>query len=234
MRFGAKTCAKLGVTEMSEIITRKCAKCKGEIEIEKDNISSVLQFQDKYYHSDCFISMAEEKAASKRGKPQMWQDALDRVWELEAETKKMLEHYFARDELNVWLFENYDIAMIPSRFWQIVADLEIGKYKGQRCKPVSIATLYGCWTWGQRKLNEISQYNNKGPADDNARLVYDLTILISKLPNYLAYKEKQKISKNEMAKNALSNDDVDMSKIGQGKQIKRKDISDISDDIFTE
>ena len=37
-----------------------------------------------------------------------------------------------------------------------------------------------------------------------------------------------------MARTAVSNDDIDMSKIGQGKQIKRKDISDISDDIFTE
>ena len=222
---------------MGEVITRKCAKCKGEIEIEKNNISGVLQFQDKYYHSGCFISMAEEKAASKRGKPQMWKEALDSVWELEAETKKMLERYFARDALNVWLLDNYDIAMIPSRFWQIIADLEMGKYKGKRCKPVNITTLYGCWAWGQRKLNEINQYNksnNKGPADDNARLVYDLTILINKLPNYLAYKEKQKVSKNEMTKNAMLNDDIDMSKIGQGKQIKRKDISDISDDIFTE
>ena len=222
---------------MSEIIIRKCAKCKGEINIEKNNISNVLQFQDKYYHSDCFVSMAEEKAASKRGKPQMWQEALGQIKEIESNTKSMLEHYFARDELNAWLLENYNLAMIPSRFWQIIADLEMGKYKGKRCKPVNTDTLCGCWKWGQRKLNEISQYNkshNKGPADDNARLIYDLTILISKLPNYLAYKEKQNISKNEMAKNALLNDDVDMSKIGQGKQIKRKDISDISDDIFTE
>ena len=222
---------------MSEIIIRKCAKCKGEIEIEKNNISNVLQFQDKYYHSDCFVSMAEEKAASKRGKPQMWQEALDQIGELESNTKSMLEHYFARDELNAWLLDNYNIAMIPSRFWQIIADLEMGKYKGKRCKPVNTDTLCGCWKWGQRKLNEISQYNkshNKGPADDNARLIYDLTILISKLPNYLAYKEKQKAAEIERQRELKENIKVDYSKITNNvvSNNNLQDISSLVDDIF--
>ena len=222
---------------MGDIITRKCACCKGVIEIDKRNINNVLQFQDKYYHYNCFERMATEKAASKRGKPQMWQDALDNIWSIEAETKKMLAQHIARDELNVWLINNYDISMVPNRFWQIVADLEMGKYKGKRCKPTSVDVLCGCWKWGQRKLNEINQYNrshNKGPTDDNSRLLYDLAILIGKLPNYLAHKEKQKAARNEMSRTISSHDDIDMSKIGQGKQIKRKDISDISDDIFTE
>ena len=216
---------------------RKCACCKGEIEIDKNSISNILHFQDKYYHLNCFELMAAEKATSKRGKPQMWQDALDRIWELEAETKKMLEHFIAKDELNVWLLENYNITMIPTRFWQVITDLEMGKYKGKRCKPVSVDTLCGCWKWGQKKLNEINKYNRshgKGPMDDSARLMYDLAILTGKIPNYLAYKEKHKMAKNEMARTAMVNDDIDMSKIAQGKQTKRKDISDISDDIFTE
>ena len=75
---------------MVNIMTRKCAKCKGEIEIDSTNITDVLKFQDKYYHSKCFEDMATQKAASKRGKPQMWQEALDNIWELESETKKML------------------------------------------------------------------------------------------------------------------------------------------------
>jgi hypothetical protein len=187
------------------MITRKCAKCKGEIEIDKNNISNVIQFQGKYYHSNCFESMAEQKASSNMGKPEQWRDALDRLWELEAETKKMLEYFFAKDDLNVWLLDNYDITMIPTRFWQVVAELESGIYKGKRCKPVSISTLCGCWKWGQRKLNEIHQYNKsqcKGPKDDSARLMYDLAVLVGKIPNYLAYKEKQKAAKNEMARSA--------------------------------
>jgi hypothetical protein len=181
--------------------------------------------------------MAQNKAATKRGKPQMWQDALDKIWELEAETKRMLESYVAKDELNLWLLDNYDIVEVPKRLFQVISELEVGKYKGKRCKPVTASTLYGCWKWGQQKLNEISQYNkfhNKGPIDDSARIMYDLAVLIGKIPNYLAYKEKQKAAKHEMATVVVLNDDIDMSKIGQVKQTARNDISDISDDIFVE
>lgn len=220
---------------MAEKITRKCAKCKGVIEIDVDDIRDVIFFNKLYYHKSCFESMAAEKAASKRGKPQMWQDALRSVTKLESETKKMLEHFVARDELNAHLLENYNITMIPTRFWQIIADLEMGKYKGKRCKPVDIRVLCGCWKWGQRKLNQISQYNtshNKGPTDDNARLMYDLTILVGKIPNYLAYKEKQKAAENELRMTSMSSNDIDTSKLGKGKTENRESINDIFNDIF--
>lgn len=222
---------------MPNIITRKCAKCKGVIEIDVDDIDNTIYFNKLYYHKDCFIDMAQQKAASKRGKPQMWQGALDNIWELEAETKRMLESYAAKDELNEWLLNNYDIIDVPTRFWQVVSELSVGKYKGKKCKPLDIKTLCECWKWGQNKLNEINQYNkshNKGPSDDNARLMYDLTILVGKVPQFLAYKEKQKAAEVEMTTSVALNDDIDMSKIGQGKQVKRTDISDISDDIFVE
>ena len=222
---------------MADMLVRKCAKCKDDIVIFKNNISNVVQFQNKYYHYDCFENLAAEKATSKRGKPQMWQEALDNIWVLEDETKKMLEQLIAKDELNTWLLSNYDIVTVPSYFWQLVADLERGIYKRKKCKPVSVVTLCGCWKWGQKKLNEISQYNkvhNKGPTDDNSRLRYDLAVLVGKIPNYLSYIDKQSSTSNNMSRSNIFNDDIDMSRIGQGKQLKKKDISDISDDIFIE
>ena len=216
-------------------MTRKCAKCKCEILIDRNNIEDVIFFNKLYYHQSCFEDTANQKATSKRGKPQIWKDALVRIGDLEAETKKMLEHLFARDELNVHLLENYNITMIPTRFWQIVADLEGGIYKGKRCKPVSVGVLCGCWKWGQRKLNEISQYNkshNKGPVDDSVRLLYDLAILIGKLPNYLAYKEKQKAAEVEIREYMTTIDDVDMSRLSKHKNENRENINDIFNDIF--
>ena len=222
---------------MVNIMTRKCAKCKGEIEIGSNNITDVLKFQGKYYHSKCFEEMATQKAVSKRGKPQMWQEALDNIWEIEAETKKMLEQQIAKDNLNTYLLENYNITMIPSRFWQIVADLEIGKYKGKRCKPIGISVLYGCWKWGQHKLNEIARYNkshNKGPADDNARLMYDLAILIGQVPQFLAYNDKQKVAEIERRKEIKESTKVDYSRIPNTKKGSDgfQDISSLVDDIF--
>lgn len=222
---------------MNKIITRKCACCKGVIEIDKNHISDVICFQGKYYHYNCFESMASEKAASKRGKPQMWQEALDHIWELEAETRKALEQFIARDELNTWLLNNYDIVTVPSYFWQLVADLEGGMYKRKRCKPVSVVTLCECWKWGQIKLNEIDQYNrshNKGPKDGSARLTYDLAVLVGKVPNYLAYKAKQKAAEIERRREIKTNIKIDYSKVSNSKTESNnlQDISSLVDDIF--
>ena len=221
---------------MGDIITRKCACCKGEIEIDVHDIKDVIFYNKLYYHANCFEEMAKQKAASKRGKPQMWQEALDRLWELEAETNKMLKSALTKDELNDWLLAHYDVAVVPVRLWQIVADLERGAYKGKRCRPVSMEMLLGVWKWGQRKLDEIAannRANHKGPADDNARLVYDLAILVGKVPSYLTYKEKQKTTVIELARNT-SYDEVDMSRIGQQKKEVKKDISDIFNDLYVE
>ena len=222
---------------MGDIITRKCACCKNEIVIDVDDVRDVVYFEGLYYHSTCFEEMATRKAASKRGKPQKWQDALDRLWELEAESKRMLEYRVAQDELNEWLLEHYDIVEVPKRFWQVVADLGAGKYKQRKCKPVSIQTLCGCWKWGQRKLNEIHRNNktyNKGPMNDSIRLMYDLAVLIGKVPAYLSYKDKQKVTRNEMIRNANFVNDVDMSRIGKKEKVNKEDISDIFNDIYIE
>lgn len=220
---------------MGNVIIRKCAKCKGVIEIDKRDIRGVLQFQDKYYHYGCFESMATEKAASNRGKPQMWQDALDRIWEIESDTKKMLEHFCAKDDLNAWLLENYDIAMIPTRFWQVIADLEVGKYKNKKCKPIGIKQLYDCWIWGQRNLNKISvnnKMNNRGPKNDADRLMYDLAILMTKYPLFLKHQTKS------VAAESANKAENKQPKIDYGTLWKKNntdddnDILDLMDEIF--
>lgn len=212
---------------MGHIVTRKCAYCKGVVEIDKHNISNVICFQGKYYHYDCFEHLASEKAASKRGKPQMWQEALDNIWVLEDETKKMLEQFIAKDELNTWLLSNYDIVTVPSYFWQLIADLERGIYKRKKCKPVKTLELCECWKWGQRKLNKIAVNNkmyHKGPKNDTDRLRYDLAILITKYPLFLQHKSKAsatilaeslernqpKIDYGVLEKNSKNDDDNDI------------------------
>ena len=213
---------------LGDIITRKCACCKGVIEIEKKHISDVICFQGKYYHYDCFVVLASEKAAMKRGKPQMWQEALDNIWELEAETKKMLAQFIAKDELNAWLLDNYDIVTVPNYFWQLVADLENGMYKRKRCKPVSVSTLCECWKWGQRNLDKIAinnKMNHKGPGDDSDRLRYDLAILISKYPLFLKQQSKK------LAAQAISRLEKQQPKINYST-LEKNNISDSENDIL--
>lgn len=220
---------------MGGVVTRKCACCKGVIEIDKNCISDVICFQGKYYHYNCFENMASEKAASKRGKPQMWQDALDHIWELEAETKKALEQFIAKDELNTWLLSNYDIVTVPSYFWQLVADLEGGMYKRKRCKPVSVATLCECWKWGQRNLNKIAVNNkmaHKGPKSDVDRLRYDLAVLISKYPLFLKHKSKTSIAA-AVTKIEREQPKIDYRALEKSKNNNdENDILDLIDEMF--
>lgn len=221
---------------MADVLERKCAKCKGTIEIERNNITDVIYFDKKYYHSSCFESMANQKAASKRGKPAMWQEALDNIWALEADTKKMLEHFWAKDDLNTWLLDHYDIVMVPSRFWQIIADLESGKYKGKNCKPIDIIQLCKMWIWGQRHLDKIALGNKSklnGPTNDVDRLRYDLAILISHLADYKKHVAKVQAQEAERQLRQKETVKVDYSKIKTvNKTNGLDDISDLLDDII--
>ena len=211
---------------------RKCAHCKNAISIDKNNITNVLQFQNKYYHSQCFEEMARSKANSKRGKPEIWKEALSNICELEHDTKKLLEMHFAKNDLNEWLLNHYNITAVPSTFWQRVADLERGIYRRKKCKPISVSTLFGVWVWGQNKLNEIARNNkivNNGPKCDDERLIYDLAILINKVPDYLAYKAKQEAEK-EVVENVVRVDYNKMIRTDRKIEDGLDDISDLLDD----
>lgn len=225
---------------MSDTIKRKCAHCKGEIEINRNNIVDVISYQGKYYHTDCFEELATQRAASKRGKYVQWQEALDSVRELEAETKKSLERFWAKDDLNVWLLENYNISVVPTYFWQLVADLECGKYKQKRCKPIDVSVLFPMWQWGQKRLNQIAlknKENNKGPKNDSDRIRYDLSILLGHIEDFYKYQNKVRAEKIEAKISSVKTDkSVNYSTISKVKEVNKKqkedDISDILDEIF--
>lgn len=222
---------------MPDTILRKCGGCSDVIEISRNNISDVLYYRNKYYHSKCFCDIAEKRSKAKRSTAAEWQTALDNLWELEADTKKMLESAWIKDDLNDWLLNHYNITSVPSRFWQMLADLEHGIYKCKKCKPVTMETLFGTWKWGQRKLDSISRnnkMNHKGPASDDARIMYDLSIIISKVPNYLSHVSKMKMvqaeEKRESAKTHINYNNVQQTKIENNGGLD--DISGLLDDIF--
>lgn len=215
---------------MSDVILRKCGGCSDTIEINRNNITDVLYYKNKYYHSKCFCEIAEKRSKAKRNTAVEWKVALDSLSELETDTKKMLEGAWAKDDLNEWLLNNYNVAAVPSRFWQMIADLERGIYKGKKCRSISMETILGTWMWGQNKLNKINRINimgHKGPKNDEARLVYDLAILVNKVPNYLAHKAKLEVLKEETKKetkiNHINYDNM------QRTEIKHEGLDDISD-----
>lgn len=214
---------------MPEMVVRKCHDCGGTIEIYKNNIKNVVFYKNYYYHKTCLCDLASKKAQSRRGKPAEWQCVLDNITEFENDAIEKLEYPWVRDDFNEYLLNNYNIVSVPDKFWEIIGGLAKGCFKRKKCKPVSMKIVFEAWQWGQHKLNKINRnnkMNNKGPKDDAARLLYDLTILVSKVPNYLAHKAKmealQEEAKKETKINHINYDSM------QRTEIKHEGLDDIS------
>jgi hypothetical protein len=232
---------------MDTVIERKCTECKEKIEITYDDIRDVIYYKRLYYHDSCFCAAAEKKINGKSRKKAEWQDALDTIEEIRQYTKMYIksnwpkEHVEVKprkrvetDDLNEYLIATYGVQKVNTSFWIAVRELENGLYKKQKCKKVPLNILFEAWKWGQHKLNEIHKNNmmrNRGPKDNNARIFYDFSIIINKIPNYLAYKAKQDALMAEAAKaqtvhmnygSVLRPDEIEL--------VGLDDISDLLDD----
>lgn len=215
----------------------KCGACPKPIEIDKEHTSNIVYYKNKYYHSSCFCDIATKRSQSKIKSASEWKEALDNLWELEAETDKMLKSSIAKDELNDWLLSHYDIAVVPARLWQIIADLDRGMYKGKRCKPISIEMLVSVWKWGQRKLDEIAannRANHKGPSNGDDRIKYDLAILLGHINDYIKHTQRNKEEVADIAAKSQNTKKFDYEKIYEQAQKKTEtdDILNLMNDIF--
>lgn len=222
---------------MPDIITRKCNGCSELIKINRNNIENILYHKNKYYHLKCFCEIAEKRSKAKRSTAAEWKFALDNLLELEADTKKMLESAWAKDDLNEWLLGNYDIAAVPARFWQVAADLERGVYKGKKCRPISINMLVDMWKWGQIRLNKIAsknKTNNMGPKNDTDRIRYDLSILIGHVGDYIKYTTRTKEETVEIKNRVQITNKINYENLNVRPKEKQEDnnIFDLMNDIF--
>jgi hypothetical protein len=227
---------------MPETIVRNCTACKESIEISRSDLTNVIYYDKAYYHKACFCERAEKRSQSKCKKQKEWQSALNNISELEIDTKRMLKSSLDQGDLNEWLLRHYDISVVPKRFWQIVADLERGAYKGKRCKPVTMETLLGAWKWGQKKLDSIAN-NNKmkhtGPQNDEARITYDLAVLVQKVPLYLTQKETgayneariQETKEKAVRANMFNYEELSKQAVSSTQE-ESNDILDLMNEIF--
>lgn len=214
---------------MPDIIVRKCGACPQPVEIDMSNIHDIVFYKTYYYHKACFCNLAKKRAESKKGKYIEWQYALDHLSELENDAKDRLEYPIIKDNFNEYLLKNYNVVAVPDRLWEVAATLEKGMYKRKKCKPISIKILHEAWQWGQHKLNKINvqnKMNHKGPTSDEERILYDLAILVHKIPNYLAHKSKMEAIQEETKKETkITHINYDTM---QRTEIKHEGLDDIS------
>lgn len=221
---------------MPNLISRICKECGKKIPIFKDDVYGVVYYKKYYYHTACFRKLAEYRAQSNQGKPEVWKDALNNIEELERCASEAVNTPIRRasinretDKLNEYLLSYYHVDRISSsNFWKTVIELQNGVYKGKKCQKVSLDTLLNAWMWGQPKLDKINRRNkqmNKGPKNNKERIPYDLAILVGHISDYLSYKAKQDAMQMEM-KTLLPR--IDYSSM-ERTVIEREGLDDISD-----
>lgn len=220
---------------MGDVLVRKCAKCKGEIVVDVDDIKDVVKRGQTYYHKQCFIQHVEEKAGTKSAA--MWKKELDNINFLEEDAKVTLQAQWAKDALNQHLLRFYDVVVVPNRFFQMVADLNNGEYKKKRCKSIITKDLLDAWVWGQHNLDKIAR-NNKakhiGPKTDSDRIMYDLAIIVGKMPVFFERREQQRAAEIERQRELKDTVKIDYNKVTSNKTQDNslQDISSLVDDIF--
>lgn len=213
--------------------TRKCGTCGQPIIVNRQTIDKIAYYQGMHHHVDCLVNKANEGIQSGK-RINIYQRLLNRIPELMAESKKRLEYTIIQDEFNTYLLDHYDVFEVSKRFWNIVNDIAKGNYKSKKCNPVDMDTIFHTWQWGQKNLDNIAavnKANHKGPQNDDQRLNYDLAIVMKHVVEYKKFIAKLELAKNEMETNT-SYDDIDISRIGKAPSTKKRDLSDIADDIL--
>jgi hypothetical protein len=218
---------------MNNIITRKCAKCKGVIEINVDDIRGIVYFDKKFYHKDCFIETATKKAANKRSSLS-WQEALnDGLRQISKDAKYNIDYCYGRDLLFEHLLHNYDICAISSYANMLISNVVSGKYKG-KSKPILYRDFAECWIGVQSDLDNIYANNQrlgKNMTGDQ-RIVYDIAVVVRTYPEWKRKQEhkKKKAENRNVAEQHKIN--IDYAKIKTNeKNSGLGDISDLLDEI---
>lgn len=218
---------------MAEIITRKCAKCKGVIEIDVDDTKDVVYFDKKFYHEDCFIETATKKASNKRSSFS-WQEALDDgLRQISKDAKYNIDYCYGRDLLFEHLLHNYDVCAISSYANMLISNVVNGRYKG-KSKPILYREFAECWISVQSDLDNIYKKNKrigKNMTGDQ-RINYDLAIVVRTYPEWKKKQEykKQKIENRNIAEQRKINIDYAQIKTCESSS-GLGDINDLLDEI---
>ena len=206
--------------------------------ITQDNVDDLVFYKNKYYHTDCFVELANGRVAKKTSNSLDWQMALNNLCELKKEAKRRALPRIDQDNLNDYLLYKYSLNVIPNRFWEIVKDLNKGIYKGKSCTPIAAGKLLKAWMWGQNNLDKINKRNkvkNKGPKTNAERINYDFAIILNHIGDYDKYVARIEAEEAERKAKVQTQPKINYDSIPQKKETTKNkfdDISDLLDDIF--
>lgn len=113
-----------------------------------------------------------------------------------------------------WIFQNYEITLLPKYFYMNLSKIAKGKYKGL-AKPVPWADLLDMW---QRKWSYLEKVHIKNEQQGKrlegmARINYDLAIVLSKYDSYLAWKAECEAEQKKIIKEHNESEKIDYTDI---------------------
>lgn len=208
-----------------------------QIIVNSQTIYEVVRYDNKYYHSDCFIKMIHEKRKKCNNESLIskYNYALENIDTYKKDAYTCLIDRVKKNELNEFLINNYNIDSIPSYTWIKLNGIFSGKYKSVRNDGIPPEHLLDMWKRHTRKLKQNCQKMIvKGKSlTPNQQLLYDLEILISKYDGYLKWLCSQEVIESDMKIVSESNDEFLTRNIKtQENNTVKDEIEDIVDDIF--
>ena len=220
---------------------RKCFHCKEEIKIEdKENLGHVLRYKNKYYHTTCFIELAESRVARKGCHSASWQEALDNIDQLIEDAREVITAKVNRKTtaLNEYLIDYYHVGGFSQRFWSTIMDIENGIYKRRHCQSIDCDTLLDMWKYYEKELNRIYTYNNSrgNHMAGEVKANYDLAILMVRYGAYQAAKAKEEAAAEESRNKTITTNKIDYEALYKQKTQysanNDNDIIALMEDIF--
>lgn len=223
---------------MKKNVLRVCAECindnGSDIVIQRTDCNNVVLYDGKYYHTQCFVEMCNQKLSKRKNKK--WTDALNNIPLLENNAKVLTEDYFAKDDVYRFIIHTYDIAVIPSYMWVKLNKIYSGELEGMT---VGIPPSHLCDMWKRQidNLNKIHDYNKtKGKSmDKTQRLNYDMSVLVNKYDSYLSWLEQQKILERETIQNQQKKvEQIDYQRLSNMNHVEesKDDMDTLLDELF--
>jgi hypothetical protein len=222
--------------------TRKCAHCSQEIDVKnKEDLGHVLRYKNKYYHTTCFVELAESRVARKGCHSTSWQEALDNIDKLIEDAREAITTKVNKktDNLNKYLKKYYQMeGSFSQRFWSTIMDIENGIYKRRCCGSIDCNTLLDMWKYYQKELDNTNIYNKTHGKflEGEVRANYDLAILMGKYGAYIKAKAKEEAAAEEARNRIITTNKIDYEALYKQKSQysanNDNDIIALMEDIF--
>lgn len=218
-------------------IERKCNCCKEVLVINNDNIDDAIYYDKNFYHSSCFIEKCTKLSKSQRKNTSpKWGIALKNLDNIKHDSSVYIHSCVAKESIFDFIRKTYGISNVPPYIFEKLSRIYTGTFKGMS---IAIPPEHLLDMW-QRKMNMLNRIFMQNIAKGNkmapeARINYDLSVLIGKYDSYLRWLEQKKVLEAE--KDMNRNENIVMKSIGYNTQRNNEfntndDISDLVNDIF--